>query len=151
MKIEIRQSVFETNSSSTHSLAYGYENDINKFLEGELLIIKSLKECGCYIFDKTVTPIHLLTIEEINNLEDGFIFTPDNKNNKSNYLIKEGYIGFEGKLEFINKKDKIPKGYIAISFSSIEDMNEDLDYEVEEISMDGKKKIKTICFYGRRG
>ena len=57
-----------------------------------------------------MTPIHLLTIEEINNLEDGFIFTPDNKNNKSNYLIKEGYIGFEGKLEFINKKDKISFG-----------------------------------------
>lgn len=37
MKRQIRQGVFETNSSSTHSLTMCSENDYNKWVRGELM------------------------------------------------------------------------------------------------------------------
>lgn len=37
MKIQIRQGVFETNSSSVHSLTIVAEDDFEKFVKGEML------------------------------------------------------------------------------------------------------------------
>lgn len=38
MKIQVRQSVFETNSSSTHSLSTFNKNDWERFKKGEMVI-----------------------------------------------------------------------------------------------------------------
>jgi len=38
MKVQIRQGVFETNSSSTHSLAIYNKNEWEEFKNGDLLI-----------------------------------------------------------------------------------------------------------------
>ena len=62
MKKQIRRGVFETNSSSTHSITMCMESDYNKWEKGELLLYVGWR--SFYKKDNRPERNHLYTIEE---------------------------------------------------------------------------------------
>lgn len=51
MKIQIRQGLFETNSSSTHSLIISTEDDYNKWVDGKVYLDK---DSGIFVTEEQI-------------------------------------------------------------------------------------------------
>lgn len=62
MKIKIRQGVFETNSSSVHSLTMCLENDYEKWCKGEVLLYNGYGYLSCP--DENLKKGNFYTLEE---------------------------------------------------------------------------------------
>lgn len=144
MKIAIRNGIFETNSSSTHALAYGYKSDIDKFMQGELLILQKIYEDTIQSIDDNSDSNYIQ--EEFNKLNEGILYT-DEKYELSIYPDL-------GLLSFIKIGEKIPKGYCAMTFEDVADCFEYLESDNIDVPMNdtpNDKIISTISFYGRDG
>ena len=79
MKTQIRQEVFETNSSSVHSLAITTNTDWDKFEKGELL----MKD---YPYD--------ISFVDVNSVNKEKVFTLDKFNDNEDYY-EYNYITYE--------------------------------------------------------
>ena len=56
MKEQVRKGVFETNSSSTHSITMCLESEYDKWLKGELFLCRWSFGFGYYDFDESKRP-----------------------------------------------------------------------------------------------
>ena len=80
MKIQVRQSVFETNSSSTHTLSIFKGSDWERFEKGEMVITNT-----CY------SP----QLKALNEVKDEDLFTPEKKGLDDKSIYDYDYITYE--------------------------------------------------------
>ena len=77
MKRQVRNEVFETNSSSTHSLTMCLKSDYDKWVDGEVLLFKG----------------------------SGWCYPEDNKPQRNHFYTKEEAIAFEKSSKYPPSKD----------------------------------------------
>ena len=97
MKRQIRRSVFETNSSSTHSLTMCTESDFEKWINGEIVWSR---------WNDELVPITSKVRESMDNNEGGYL-TYDQFND-CDYL---DYETFEQRFETPNNERVVAFGY----------------------------------------
>jgi hypothetical protein len=125
MKMEIRQSVFETNSSSTHSMTIYYESDWKAFERGELNII----------LDKWD-----VEKEEENENEES---------NEEIYTIRS----LPGNLQFVKPGEEVlNENEICLSYAQlIISGQDDLEESVSTFITKSGEKVIIECEYGYNG
>lgn len=100
MKIQVRQGVFETNSSSVHTITMVNESDYEKWKNGELL------------YDRYVEG--LVPLNEIENPDE---YDEDNSDNYKRYLTEKEFFSWDYiEYETYSNSFTTPSGDTVIAF-----------------------------------
>ena len=123
--LTIRNSTFETNSSSTHSMVIATEDEFNKWKSGEMLY-----KTWAWSTDKLKEGLHLkeVCIEE---------------------LLKDGSITEKELLEA--DEDELLEMLQEGDFYTYDNWREDLEHETAEYTTPGGEKLIIECAYGYDG
>lgn len=86
--IKYRLGMFETNSSSTHSLIIGMEDDFKKWENGELLYYRYSNKRGFYTKEEAINFLKEISWYKDNNID----FDTIDPEELTEYLTDEGFI-----------------------------------------------------------
>lgn len=123
MKRQIRKGVFETNSSSTHSLVVCLKSDYDRWVKGEVLLYTG----SGYLYSKDHAPQknHFYTKEQAWEFEKSSKYPPDNhihwdSNAAEEYLFQNQWYTYENYddeyLEWFDDTFTTPSGEEIIAF-----------------------------------
>jgi len=137
MKIEIRQSVFETNSSSTHAMTLVDLTEYNKCIIGKskFLISKNDYRIEKYINNKYVDIFQLeeyqdhgIDLDEFVKSHNGYEENEDISFGFKN-LDSDSYEFLYLDISIINNDQKIPSEYVAISYDLLK--NQEINFTLK--------------------
>lgn len=123
MKRQIRKGVFETNSSSTHSLVMCLKSDFDRWERGEVLLFTGGEYC--YPKDHAPQKNHFYTKEQAWEFEKSSKYPPDHhihwdSNAAEEYLFQNQWYTYENYddeyLEWFDDTFTTPSGEEVIAF-----------------------------------
>ena len=144
--INVRQGVFETNSSSTHSVCIVEDNQLEKWKNGDLFfIINDNKFVSKYTKDYLIKECYGRLIMD-------YVEYPEYKENIINAIKDDNLEGFVKEMISEGEWD-VDYNIIPLSFEEWKNYwdNEDLASDVTSYTTSKGEKLTVFCKYGYEG
>lgn len=130
---QIREGVFETNSSSTHSITFMSENEYDDWKNGDVYLneVDSYDSTSEYVHKKFVTRDEATDILNCNEYYSDYFY---------DYIYDEA---------IPEPKELDDEGLARFHIYTFENyMNKDLDTDINSYTTNTGEKVYTVCSYG---